>query len=413
MNLENELQQALKRAAAGDREPGVRLGEVQGRARRVRARRRTGALAAVAAVVVVIGAPTVALVHHDDSTPPPAHRGTPAPVPTPTPSSTPAPDPTPDPTPTTPTAPATPAARTLASIPRGASTFVSWADASGLVHAQGRTAQLPGTMGPDVQFHELHGGWVVTGGDANTARVYDTSGRLTASGTAAGITVTGDRTELAWMMGGRLYETGLSTMGNVPPTPSPDAASIPAGSFLAGYLPDGPALLEGDALVVTSGSRATTVPLPAGFFPMATSQSADLVGGSTGTPAQGDVAGAVYDVRAGKTLWQNSWRPLRFSDDGTLAAAVPAAENGDPSTIAILDARTGQVLAQTHDLGKGLYLGLSVAWDDHRLLFSGIGDHGTQAALLALGTSGDITRVSDVLDAARPGGAYVVFEAQP
>lgn len=412
MNLEDQLQQALRRAADGDRDGGVRLADVQGRARRVRARRRNSALAVAAAVVVVVGAPTAVLVRDNgtSTTPPPAHRGSPAPVPTPSPTPRPTPTATPDPTPTR---PSTPPARTLASFPQGASTFISYVGGDGVVHSQGQTSQLPGTMGPDVQFHELHGGWVVTGGTSNTARVYNDQGKLTASGRAAGIVVTGDRTQLAWMMGGKLYETALSTMGIVPATPTPDTVQLPADTSVIGYLPDGPALTDGsnnDLLVVT-GNRATTVPI--GMLPLATSQSADLVGGALGTPAKGDQAGAVYDVKTHRQLWHNSWRPVRFSDDGTLLAAVPVADNGDPSSIAILDARTGKVIAQTHGLGAGLFLGLSVAWDNHRLLFSAFGDHDKQAAVLALDTAGKITRVGNVITAGKPGGAYVVFEAQP
>lgn len=408
MNLEDQLQQALRRAAEADRDAGARLGDVQGRARSIRARRRASAVAAAAAVVVVVGAPTVLLVRdHGGSAVPPAHRGSPAPTVTmaPTPTRTPTSAPTPSRRPT-------PSARSLASIPRGAGTFVAWADGAGVVHSAGTTAHLPGTMGPDVQFHELHGGWVVTGGATDTARVYDDKGTRTASGRAGGIVLTGDRTRLAWMMGGKLYESALSTMGIVPPTPAPDTATVPAGASVIGYLPQGPALVGADgSLHVVSGNRTTTVAV--GMSPLATSQSAGLVGGVTGTPAKGDLAGAVYDVGTGKRLWQNGWRPVRFSDDGTLVAAVPVGANGDPGTIAILDARTGKEIAQTHPLGTGLYLGLAVAWDNHRLLFSAVGDHGRQTAVLALDTAGTIRRLSDVITAQQPGGAYVVFEAQP
>jgi len=135
MNLEDQLQQALRRAAAQDSDPGVRLGEVQGRARRVRARRRTSALAVAAAVVVVVGAPTALLVRDNgSSTPPPAHQGTPSPAPHPTPPTA------------TPTGNATAAPHTLASFPQGASTFISWADGNGIVHSNGQRSQLPGTM---------------------------------------------------------------------------------------------------------------------------------------------------------------------------------------------------------------------------------------------------------------------------
>jgi len=187
---------------------------------------------------------------------------------------------------------------------------------------------------------------------------------------------------------------------------------VPADASVIGYLPQGLALTDaGNDLLVVAGDHATKVAV--GMLPLSTSQSAGLVGGVTGTPAQGDLAGAVYDVASHQQLWQNSWRPLRFSDDGTLVAAIPVADNGDPSSIAILDARTGRVISQTHDLGKGLFLGLTVAWDNHRLLFSGVGDHGKQAALLALEASGRISRVGDVITAKQPGAAYVVFEAQP
>lgn len=419
MNPEEQLQQMLRRQAAQVEQEPRALGfdVVRKRARSVRRRRRATVTTLAIASVVAIAVPTSLALRDDGHVavvptgPSPSGRPAPTHTPSPYPTATKAPSPTKTPTETpgpSRTQGSSPALDALASIPRGARTFLSYVDADGVVHGNGSTTHLPGTMSPSTQFTSYRGGWLVVGAD-NRLREYDGTGTVVASGSFGGMTMTVDRTRAAWVMGGRLYQGGLSTMGEATRS---KGVPVPASAALIGYVPQGPALLgTGNSIRVATGTGSLKT-VPVMLFPTSTSQATGLVGGTIGTPAQGNVEGAVYDLKAHTRLWHNGWMPLRFSDDGTVVAACPAGENGDPSAIAILDARTGEVIARTPKL-KGLYLSRQVAWDQHRLVIPAVGAGATQAALLALDTSGKLTRVSDVEKSTKPGGAYLIFSAQP
>lgn len=406
MNTEERLSEALTQRAHQMDGHGAHLDEVLTRARAIRRRRRTVVTTLAAAAVAAVVIPSALLLHPGEvTTPLPAHHGTPQPSPSPSSSPSSGPSRTPSPTKTQSSAPTL---DNLATIPRGSGTFLSYVGADGVVHSDGATAHLPGTMDPSTQFVSYRGGWLVAGAD-NQLREYDSTGSVVASGRFGSMVVTDDRTQAAWIMGDQLFQSGLSTMGE---TVTPKGVPVPASTTLVGYLRQGLALSGGtDSIRISTGSGPLKT-VSVGLFPTSTSQATDLVGGSIGTVAQGDVEGAVYDLQTHARLWHNAWMPLRFSDDGTLVAAFPAGENGDPSTIAILDAQTGTVIARTPKL-TGLYLGRGVAWDQHRLLIPTGGGNGTQAALLGLDTSGRFTRASDIEQSAKAGSAYLIFDAQP
>jgi hypothetical protein len=402
MNTEDRLTEALIRHAHEMDGRDARLDQVLARAGAIRRRRRTVVTALAAAAVIAITVPTTVLLHPGGRTTPlPAHHGTPQPSPTQT------GNPTTTPNPTKTRGPA-PTLDDLAGIPRGSDTFLNYVDADGVVHSNGAISHLPGTMDPSTQFVSRRGGWLVAGAD-NQLREYDSTGSVVASGRFGGMVVTADRTQAAWIMGDKLFQSGLSTMGEAV---TPKGLPVPTSASLVGYVQEGVALSgDGGSIRIATGSGSLKA-LSVGLFPTTTSQATDLVGGTIGTPAQGNVEGAVYDLQTHARLWHNDWMPLRFSDDGTLVAAFPAGENGDPSTIAILDARTGKVIAHTPKL-TGLYLGRGVAWDQHRILIPTSGGVGTTAALLALDTSGRFTRASGIEKSAKAGGAYLIFDAQP
>jgi hypothetical protein len=406
-NTEDRLRRALHHEAGqADTFAGTAFEDVRHQARAIRRRRRTAVVVVAAAAVAAITVPTAVLLQGDpESARLPADRSTQLPTPTPTAAPTTAPSATPSTGPS-PTSGATPHG-TLESIPRGAGTFLTYVGADGVVHADGTTSRLPGTTDVSTQFLSYRGGWLVVGAD-NVLRQYDGSGRAVASGRFGGIAVTADRTYGAWLMGDRLYQGALSTMGEG----GPQSTRVPASSGLVGFLPQGPALVTGGNAITIAKGDGSMQQVPVPLLPTSTSQAADLVGGLTGTVAQGDLGGAVYDLTSHTQLWQNSWRPARFSDDGTLVAAIPAADNGDASTVAILDARTGKVIARTPKL-SGIHLGFSLAWDQHRVIIPSVSGPNDRAALLALDTSGTVTRVTEVERSAKPGGAYLILDAQP
>jgi hypothetical protein len=392
---EDRLRAALRREAAHADGLGTGFERVRARAVGIRRRRRLTAAGLVAAAVVAVTVPTTLLLRDDNgSAPAPTHQPTGRPTGRPTHQPT-----TANPTPQV--------VHDLASVPRGAATFLGYVEGGGVVHRDGSTTQLPGTADVSTQFLPYRDGWLVGGGVDNRLREYDATGAVVASGRYGGMAVTADRTRAAWLSDDTLFQGGLSQMGEGAAASTP----VPASSELIGFLPDGPVITSGDTSVqIVDGGAPRTVQV--GMTPTTTSQSADLVGGLTGTVARGDLQGAVTDLRTHTRLWQSDWRPLRFSDDGSLVAAAPAAENGDTSTLAILEARTGEVLAKTPAL-RGIWLTRDVGWDGHRLVIPAVGGHGSQAALLALDTSDGLTRVSDVVRSAEPGGAYLILEAQP
>lgn len=408
--IEEMLRDSLDRQAGRGAGIGPDLDEVLGRAHTIRRHRRQGVAALAAAAIVAITVPTTLYLHSTTDAGgsiTPTHPGTPTigiQSTPPSPSSIPS---TPGPSTSTPTS----RFPTLVSIPRAADTTVTYLDLKGLVHSPGTTTLLPGGDTSGIQtFHDFRGGWVTY--DDNTVKVswYDASGKLVEQGKGSGdIAVSSDRTQIAWQVADTVYYGSTNTMGNGGPT----SGAAPKQAGLVGFLAGGPAFADGNTLFTLKPGTGTTFSgQDIGMVTTTTSQAADLVGGITGTPAKNDQQGAVYDLKTHRQLWANSWRPMAFSDDGRYVAAAPIGDNGDPSTYAILDARTGRVVAQMPQLGAGNYLDIGVAWQGESIVFEASGGKATQSALLSLSPTGAFTRVSDVV--AGPAGRYGFrFAAQP
>lgn len=406
---QERLAQALQRRAEDVPVPDFGPERVRSRAHRIRRTRRAGMAIAACAAVAAVVVPTSVLLQNGDTGAvrpvQPVHSGPPAPSPTA--EHSPGRRQTPSPHRAHTSAPVLSA---LSKVPRGANTFLSYVGADGVVHSDGSTSRLPGTMDPSTQFVAYRDGWLVAGAD-NRLREYDASGKVVASGLFGGMALTADRTQVAWVMGDKLYQAGLSTMGQAQ---NPKGVPVPGAQGLLGYLPQGAVIASGADSVRIVQPDGSSKSVPVGMFATATSQSADLVGGLTGSVARSDLGGSVLDLRTGARLWQDSpWRPIRFSDDGRFVAATPAYDNGDPKHIVILNARTGKVVAKTPRLGRDVGLGWDMAWDGHRVVFPAFEAAGKQAVLLALDTSGNLTRVSDIESSSRPGGAYLILSAQP
>jgi hypothetical protein len=367
--METMLRDTLRSHAAGAPAGPDRATEL-GRARTIRRHRRQGLAALTTAAVVAIVVPVSMSLNQGEGPAPGPAGHTPNPTAKPSPKRT-----------------ATPAPRydSLASIPRGKDTALAYVGPDGMVHESGADTPLPGGTKSLTTFGEYRGDWVVTR-DPKTD-VYDPSGKVIQSGPAGEIKYSADRTEIAYRIGGTVYLSSRNTMGNAGAQP----LTAPRNSSLLGFLPEGPAVTGGGKSLTVLGPSPKTVPLP--LMPSAVSQSTGLVAGTTGTVAQSNMSGAVTDPKTGALLWHNSWWPHSFSDDGKYVLATPF-DNGTPSSYAILDARTGKVIAQTPRM-KGVYLDIQAGWDGDTAVFTAFGGT-TQEAILTLDLQGNLSRASAV-----------------
>lgn len=367
--MEAMLRDTLRAHAAGA-PAGPDRATVLGRARTIRRHRHQGLAALAAAAVVAIVVPvSMSLSQGEGPVPGPAGH-TPSPTAKPSPKRT-----------------STPAPRyaSLASIPRGKDTALAYVGPDGMVHDSGTDTPLPGGTKSLTTFGEYRGNWVVVRG--LTTYVYDASGKVIRSGASDAIKYSVDHTQIAYQIGNTVYVSARSTMGNAGAQP----LATPAGSGLLGFLPEGPVVTAGSDSLTILGTPRRTVPLP--LAPSAVSQSTGLVAGVTGTVAKGNMEGAVTDPKTGALLWHNAWWPHSFSDDGRYVLATPF-DNGTPSAYAILDARTGDVVAKTPRL-KDVYLDIQFGWDGDTAVFTAFGGT-SQEAILTLDVHGNLTRATDV-----------------
>jgi hypothetical protein len=391
-DLEQRLRSSLDRQAAGQSGHGADLADVLDRARRIRRRRTALAVAAVAAAVVAVTVPAGVLVASHDTSAPPPPAGTVSTVPTPGPT-TPAP---------------TASGAGLGGIAMGRPTTLTYLDPTGAMH---HGQPLPGgdanqAGGRVSAFTPYHGGWLVAYDDS-TMTQFGADGRSVADHPAgapatitATITASEDGTQTAWQIGQDVYAGIASGMGD-----GQQHWTVGPSAGLLGFLDGGLVVSTGRGYTILTGpsSRST---IDSVITPTAVSQAAGAVGGVVGTVAQGDQQGALADAKSGAVYWTGSWKPLAFSPDGKYAAAIPVV--GDPSAIAILDARTGRVIARTPDLSKRLYLSGQLTWDGDRVVFGALGDPDVgRTALFALSLTGQVEQVSPTV--ARPGNGYGGF----
>lgn len=369
-DLERELRSSLDRQAGGQYGHGADMADVFGRARRIR-RRRVALGAAVAVVAVVAVAVPVGLVStHDGGTViSPAGPVSPSPK---------------------------PAGPTLGTIAMGPATALTYLDPAGTMHNGQALPEQSAGRTPVSAFAAYDGGWIVAY-DTSIVR-FDSSGRSVAQGKGGAIVTTSDGARIGWQIGRTVYAADANGAGDE------STWTVKGSEGLIGYLDAGPVVRSGAGYVVLTGSGSRKA-IDSSITPTVASSAADVVGGVTGTPAKGDQQGALADARTGAVYWKGPWSPLRFSADGTYVAAVPVADNGDPSAIAILDARTGRVVARTPDLSKQVYLGWNLAWDGDRVVFAATSTTDPRRqALFALTLTGKVTQVSRTSTQKGPNG---------
>jgi len=90
-------------------------------------------------------------------------------------------------------------------------------------------------------------------------------------------------------------------------------------------------------------------------------------------------------------------------------------DNGDPESIAILDARTGRTVQEMRLFSRKLYLiGLppALAWEDDDSLLFDVADKDGREAILRLTVDGTLTRATDPVPTVDAQPAYL-FPVQP
>jgi hypothetical protein len=358
-------------------------------------RRRTGrrtALLAAAAVVVAVGAPTAFLLRPNDAAPSPAPQPTNSPAPSAAPTRT-----------QTPSTPSTPPTSALAAIRKGTAPGITYLH-DGTVHfGSGGTARLPDPTAPVTDFTTYHGGWLVgVGAGADRVRWYDNTGTMRSDGPGTGIfAVSEDGTQTAYAQDGAIHIGISSGMGEGEQT-----IPVQAGRFW----PVG--FLRGDKLVHQAGNKVVVdgATLPGMAIARAVSAEAGLVAGEE------EDGHTLVMSPSGHVVWSSAdWAVWGFSPDGRYAAATNSPSGGEISSLAILDARTGEVIAQHDVLRDGISLGgHPVMDDDGSVLIAATDGNTLEQTVLRLDRDGVLTRATDVfsMDPASD-ASYVVFATRP
>lgn len=117
------------------------------------------------------------------------------------------------------------------------------------------------------------------------------------------------------------------------------------------------------------------------------------------TVADGRSCSAAFASRSGseEPLWTDCERDLsQFSPDGSLLAAFPSREGGDPTGLSVLDAATGRSLVDfevTAADQRVVGIATQVTWEDDEHLLATYTD-GDQQYVVRLGLDGSVERVA-------------------
>lgn len=381
---------------------------MQQQAKGIRRRRRIGTGVAAAAVLAVIAVPTTLMLDgtRDDSAPGPATGSSAAPEPT-----------TPTDRLTTPPGegdgswPDRDAAlAALEGLPQGADPQVDVFHDGQVRTAAGDTLDVPQTDADVETIISYHGGWLLATQDSNsmygdaTVRQFDAQGdEVNAIPGTATFAVSNDGTRAAWWTygaSGELHVAGVSGMaegdGMVHET-GPGDYVIPIG-FVA----------DGEVVYQATGKKSPTVKVTdfAGnertidglFSAESTDETNNRIAGRT--DSGGTWRSAVVDAATGEEVWhKDGWTLGRFSPDGEYVIGFSG--DADPMRIGILDADTGDVVAEVdllHDYGLNH---VQVVWEEDSVLVSAFVMDGTDAephagALLRIGLDGSVERASSV-----------------
>ncbi|HET9499760.1 MAG TPA: hypothetical protein VFO98_05835 [Marmoricola sp.] len=369
--LERDLSRTLDEHAT-EATGAIELQDVRHHAHQLRrATQRRWATGLAAAAVLVVAVPAALLLPGDETTGPVDPSPTPTAVP----------DKLPEPTRTS-----APDESVLAELPAGAGPNWPYLHEGQVQFSNGATAALPGGAAAVKTFVNYRGGWLVADDATATTTWYDNTGAAVRSGRGLSIVTSSDALRVGYLMADRAHlgdTTGMAEGEQTWPTPG-------VLDGLVGFVRDGLVVTAGGGdvrLLAWDGTTKAVAHLQAAT---ASSDAADLVGGLVDHDQ-----GAVVDLSTGRALWTEGWRPLAFSPDGHLLAAVPLADNGDPSELAILDARTGATVARTALVTNRIYLRGTPVWEDEtHLLFVADSGPTPAEAILRMGTDSGLERAT-------------------
>jgi len=303
-----------------------------------------------------------------------------------------------------PATPDSPRPRPEASVPtgvldgpeRGAPPGVPYLVGNLLVAGDGSRRALPVThprsatpFGEDVWVTELY--FDVT----DTLRRYDADGTQVGRWPTSGDpVVSDDGNVLAWV-----EVSGTRSLIHA----GRDRQAVGEPIWLVGLLGDRVVYngtRAGGAWVTDLAARSRRIP------GLALARGVDPVSGDvSGTADNGD--GVVVDPDTGKHRWRSSvWRPEAFTPNGRHVVAFSGTR--DEVQHAILDARTGRVVAVVHDQGVGPGSVLDVRWEDDQRLLMLVTGQG-QSAVLRVDLTGAVTTAARALPADEVGGSAYQF----
>lgn len=366
-------------------------------ARRVQ-RRRTALRSAVAAVVAAIAIPSAFALNTglttaegpDDK---PSFAGSPSAPPAPRPSG--------------------PVRLTLDGIDRGEDAGVDYLTGNELVRADGNVVGLPKAYR---EIAPYAGGWVAlasTDGEL-TRDLLDVDGSVTSSAPATwGIAVDRDRSQVAYteVVDRRLMLVDAPTDGGDPRTIAPpdDGQVHPVG-----YAPAGALVYSGEGWVRVVEPSAEERLLPGLIGADGVSGATGLVAGQTKSMIDGS-CNAVVDYRTGVPTVETCKHSFRgFNPDGTLVIGTDAYGdgNGDRS-LAVLDARSGEVLVQFEQGRDGRLVIGEMVWEDDQHVLAPVGE-GRDWRVVRFGLDGSMEVASDTVSTPEfEEPSPILFAAQP
>ncbi|MDT0202380.1 hypothetical protein [Nocardioides sp. AE5] len=419
---ERKLTHALQASSDAMADAHLDLGAVHDQAHAIRRRRRIGAGLGAAALVAAIAIP-VTLISQDfgnQGAPAPATSTSPSPADPTTPSES---ETSPPETPETPDDPNAVAAA-LEQLPLGDGPQVAHVVDGTWHNADGTTLTLPSTDAQVVGAAWYHGGPLLVTNEGeiagSTLSQYDASGAQVwqVEGNPR-IAISNEGTRLAWWQtdadgNGEIHAGIASGMGEGEAVQETGDATYvtPIGFANTGELVYMAAIDEGPVVMATDfegePTRVNTLVSASGVDGVNNRVAGEL-GSGEGT------TGAVIDLASNEPLWSKpGWHLGAFSPDGRYVVGFKG--DVDPAPIAILDAETGDVVAEFDlltDHGVGYSFDTGVVWEDDSTLlvftyvWAGTDAEDHPGVLLRLAADGSVERASEV------GSAFWVFAPRP